>query len=72
VFKNIAGEFSNNKTLAIGIIFLAVSLFLSLLSMYPEYRPLGVPAAILAIFGALMAIRGYLSFLERLKAQQSS
>jgi uncharacterized membrane protein len=72
IFKDITGELSRNKTLLIGIVFLVTSLLLSLLSMYPEYRLLGVPAAILAVFGALLAIRGYLSFLEMVKRQRRS
>jgi hypothetical protein len=72
IFKDITGELSRNKTLLVGVVFLVTSLLLSLLSMYPEYRLLGVPAAILAVFGALLAIRGYLSFLEMMKRQHRS
>jgi uncharacterized membrane protein len=72
IFKGITEELSRNKTLLIGVLFLVTSLLMSLLSMYPEYRLLGVPAAILAIFGALLAIRGYLSFLEMVKRQRRS
>jgi len=69
IIKGIIGEFSHNKTLMIGVAFLVTSLLLSLLSIYPEHRFLGIPAAILAIFGALLAIRGYLSFLKMLKTR---
>jgi hypothetical protein len=70
VFKDIIEEFSGNKTLIMGVAFLITSLLLSLLSMYPKYRLVGIPAAILAIFGTLLVIRGYLSFLEMLKTRQ--
>jgi 4-hydroxybenzoate polyprenyltransferase len=63
-----AGEFSGNKTLMVGVLLLIISFLLSLLlSIYPKYRTLSIPAAILAIFGALLAIRGYILFLKKLK-----
>jgi len=65
--KDVVEELFSNKTLKIGILFLVAALLLSLLSMWSEYRLLSLLAAILAIFGAFLAIKGYVSFLGRLK-----
>jgi hypothetical protein len=71
VIKSVTEELSSNKTLKMGVLFLVAAFLLSLLSMYPDYRPLSLPAAILAVLGAFLAIKGYLSFLGKLKTQRS-
>jgi hypothetical protein len=70
IIKSMAGEFSSNRVLMIGVLFLVVSFLLSLLSVSSEHRALSIPAAILAVFGAILAIKGYVLFLRKVKTQR--
>jgi len=68
--KAVIKEISHNKILAVGIVLLITAFFVALVSAYPEYRALGILATVLAIFGAALAIRAYLSFIGELKRKQ--
>jgi len=68
--RAIIKEISHNRILALGVGLLITAFLVTLLCVYPEYRTLGILAAVLAIFGAALALRGYISFIEELKREQ--
>jgi len=68
--KAVIKEISHNRILALGISLLITAFLVAMLSAYPEYRAFGILAAVLAIFGAALAIRAYLSFIGELKRKQ--
>jgi len=68
--RDVIKQVSRNRILALGIGFLIVAFLVALLSAYWKYHTLGVLAAVLAIFGAALAIRSYLTLIEELKREQ--
>lgn len=68
--RAVVREILRRRILIVGIVFLIIAFVMALLSAYPEYRTFGILAAVLAIFGAALAIRGYLSFIVELKGEK--
>lgn len=68
--KAVVKQVSHNRILALGIVFLIIAFLVALLSAYLKHYTLGVLAAVLAIFGAALAIRSYLTLIEELKREK--